>query len=375
MAPLLDDAAVAQRVLDHIRNGTTDLAEALWREPVANYRSQPRFDAEMRLLRRFPTPVCPSAALPQAGAFVARVVSGTPLLAARDEQGHVRAFRNACRHRGMPLAEGTGCAKAFVCRYHGWTYRLDGRLRHIPEEYGFPGLDKDLQGLVPVAVQERLGLVFVTQDEVPLAADPCEGLPELIAADSRLMATSEEEFEVNWKIFLESFLEGYHIRHAHRDTFYPYGFDNLNLVETCGRNSRVTFPFQRIGKLADVAPDQRRVRGLVTSVYHLFPNALVTVLSHHTALVVLEPIAIDRTRVVSYSLADCSDDPKALEASQRDAAFVNETGAAEDRDIVRAIQRSLASGANEVFTFGLFEGAICHFHRNLALALDVADNQ
>ncbi|MEX0678096.1 MAG: SRPBCC family protein [Pirellulales bacterium] len=370
MATLMDDAAVAQRVLDHIRNGTTDLGLGLWREPVANYRSEPRLDAEIELLRKLPTPFCPSAALPRAGAFVSREAAGTPLLAVRDLEGRVRVFRNACRHRGMPLAEGAGCAKAFVCRYHGWTYRLDGRLRHIPHEHGFPGLDKDVHGLVPVSAQERLGLVFVTQDDASQHADPCAGLPELIASHEQLLASNEQEFEVNWKIFLEGFLEGYHIRSAHRDTFYPYGFDNLNLMETCGRNSRVTFPFQRIQQLIDVAPEDRRVKGLVTYVYHLFPNALVTVLSHHTALVVLEPVSVDRTRLVSYSLADCGNDPEALETSKRDAAFVNETGAAEDRDIVCAIQRNMASGANEVFTFGRFEGAICHFHRNLTAALD-----
>jgi phenylpropionate dioxygenase-like ring-hydroxylating dioxygenase large terminal subunit len=370
MATFMDDRAVAERVLEHIRNGTTDLAEGLWREPVANYRSQARLHAEIALLRRSPAPFCPSAALGEAGAFVAREAAGTPLVAVRDEEGRVRVFRNACRHRGMPLAQGAGCAKAFVCRYHGWTYRLDGRLRHIPDEHGFPGLDKDLHGLVGVAAEEKLGLVWVTQQEAPRDADPYEGLSELIGSDQRVLDARDDEFPVNWKIFLEGFLEGYHIRSAHRETFYPYGFDNLNLVESRGRNSRVTFPFRRIEKLADVAPADRRVKGLVTYVYHLFPNVLVTVLSHHTALVVLEPVSVDRTRLVTYSLADCGDDPAALEAAKRDAAFVNETGAQEDREIICAIQHSLDSGANEVFTFGRFEGAIQHLHRNLTAALE-----
>jgi phenylpropionate dioxygenase-like ring-hydroxylating dioxygenase large terminal subunit len=369
MPGFLNDAAVVERVLEHIRNRTTDLADGVWREPVANYRSLSRFQAEVELLRKLPVPFCPSAALREPGAFVAREAAGTPLVAVRGEDGRVRVFRNACRHRGMPLAEGAGCAKAFVCRYHGWTYLLDGGLRHVPDDHGFPGLDKQQHGLVPVHAEERLGLVFVTQGDSPPADDPLAGLPEFVAANQRLLASSDQEFEVNWKIFLESFLEGYHIRHAHRDTFYPYGFDNLNLIETCGRNSRITFPFQRIEKLAALPPEDRRIKGYVTFVYHLFPNALVTILSRHAALVVLEPLAVDRTRVVSYSLADSCDEREALEAAARDAAFVNETGAAEDRDIVRAIQRSLSSGANDVFTFGRFEGLIAHFHRNLTAAL------
>ena len=83
MSALMDDPAVAARVLDHIRNGTTDLGSDVWREPVANYRSQSRLDEETALLRRWPTPFCPSAALPQAGAYVAREAAGTPLLAVR----------------------------------------------------------------------------------------------------------------------------------------------------------------------------------------------------------------------------------------------------------------------------------------------------
>jgi phenylpropionate dioxygenase-like ring-hydroxylating dioxygenase large terminal subunit len=140
--PLADDATVVQRILDHIDKKTTDLGETVWREPVEHYRSAARFDAEREVLRRFPVGFCPSAALPAAGTYVAREAAGTPLLAVRGDDGRVRAFRNACRHRGTQLVSGAGCEKAFVCRYHGWTYALDGRLRHVPDEHGFPGLDK-----------------------------------------------------------------------------------------------------------------------------------------------------------------------------------------------------------------------------------------
>ena len=68
----------------------------------------------------------------------------------------------------MQVASGTGCTRAFTCRYHGWTYNLEGRLRHIPHEAGFPGFDKEAHPLVPVTAVERMGLVFVTQDEPAL---------------------------------------------------------------------------------------------------------------------------------------------------------------------------------------------------------------
>ncbi|MEO8602763.1 MAG: SRPBCC family protein [bacterium] len=366
MNDFLNDAAVAERVLQHVRERTTDVGDEIWREPVANYRSEQRLARELAVLRRMPTPFCPSAALPDAGSYVARAAAGTPLLVVRGNDGVVRAFRNACRHRGTEIADGSGCAKAFVCRYHGWTYRLDGRLQHIPHAEGFPGVDREQHGLTAVAAEERHGLVFVTQDSSAVEAPPWLDLPELIAADQRLISSGAAEVDVNWKIYLEGFLEGYHIRSTHPQSFYPYGYDNLTLVERSGRHSRITFPFRRIEKLADVAPAERRVDGLLTYVYHLFPNSFVTVLSHHTNLVVLEPLSLTRTRFLIYTLTNRGED---TETAQRDAAFVNNTGAAEDLAIVLSIQRSLPSDANEAFTFGAFEGAITHFHRNLRAAL------
>src|SRR5262249_6366947 len=299
----LSDADVAARVLQHVRDRTTDVGGEVWREPVENCRSPERFAREVEaVLRCWPVPFCPSAALPEPGSYVAREAAGTPLVVVRGQDGRVRAFRNACRHRGNQLAEGSGCARSFVCRYHGWTYRLDGALAHVSHEHGFPGLDKSAFGLVPLACEERLGLVFATQEPGAAgAASALEGLPTLVAPEQRLLASSESEIGVNWKVFLEGFIEGYHIRPTHPKSFYPYGYDNLNVVERCGPNSRVTYPFRRIEALAGVAPDARRVDGLLTYVYHLFPNALVTVLSHHTNLVVLYPVPVDPTRLLTYT--------------------------------------------------------------------------
>ena len=268
------------------------------------------------------------------------------------------------------MACGTGCAKRFVCPYHGWTYGLDGRLERVQHERGFPDLDMSTHGLVPVLAQERSGIVFITQSGEPDRHDPGEGLPDLGAADLEVIQMRDSEVDVNWKVSIEGAIEGYHIRFGHRDTFYPYGYDNLNVVEHCGRNSRVTFPFRRIEKLADVPAAERNIEGRVTYVYHLFPNALVTVLSRHTILVIFEPIAPGRTRSVAYSLAHAAKDPAAAETAERDANFVTQTGAPEDRALAESVQRALGSGANEHLTFGLFESAIVHFHRNLHAALE-----
>ena len=369
MTAVMDDQTVAARVLAHIADGTTDRGHEIWREPVENYRSPKRFAAERALFRRFPTAFCPSAALPGPGAYVARDAAGIPILVARGNDGRVRAFRNACRHRGMQIAQGTGCARAFVCRYHGWTYGLDGALRHISHESGFPGLDPAAHGLVPVGATEALGTVFITQDAPAIEDHSLAALPKLLTPDQQLYDIGEDEIPANWKLLLEGFIEGYHIRSTHPQSFLPYGFDNLNLVDFFGRGSRVTYPFQRIKKLAEVPAAERRVEGLLTYVYQLFPNVVVTVLSRHTSLIVLEPLAPDRTRMIRYTLTNGSGE-EALREAKRDQDFVGTTGAVEDREVVTAIQRSIGSGANEAFTFGAFESAIVHFHRSLTALVE-----
>lgn len=365
LSGLLDDAALVQRILAHLDQGTTDLASETWREPVENYRSAERLRSEMELvLRRFPTPFCPSAALAGPGAFIARAAAGVPLVVVRGHDGVVRAFRNACRHRGTALADGNGCAKSLVCPYHGWVYRLDGELRHVPDEHGFPGLDKAERSLVAVQAEERAGLVFVTQDGPPVPGAALDRLPEIVGPHQQLTGVEETLIETNWKIFVEGFLEGYHIKSTHPQTFYPLGYDNVNVVETFGRNSRVTFPFRRIETLRHVLPAQRRADGMLTSAYHLFPNVVAVRLTHQTLLAVLDPLAAGTTNMVLYRLTNRGGSAEARAAAQRDHEFLT-SGIREDRDMAYAVQRGLAAGANTTLQFGRFEGALSHLHRQL----------
>src|ERR1700742_2445291 len=134
---LADDVEIVRRILAHIDAGTTDEGAA-WREPVENYLDPSRFTAEFRLLRTIPSVFAPSATIPNPGDHVERTAFGVPLFAVRGRDQRARVFRNACRHRGFALVEGAGCAHAFVCRYHGLTYRLDGSLAQVPHDAGFP---------------------------------------------------------------------------------------------------------------------------------------------------------------------------------------------------------------------------------------------
>jgi phenylpropionate dioxygenase-like ring-hydroxylating dioxygenase large terminal subunit len=352
-----------ERVFDHIDHRTTDRATRTWREPVANYLSQQRLDAELALIRSYPTPFCPSAALGEPGAFVARRAAGVELVAVRGADGRARGFLNSCRHRGTAVASGQGCATTLVCPYHGWTYRLDGSLSVVPHADGFPGLDRRTHGLVEVPAAERGGLVFVTAQPPAIEAFDPTAVREIVAPEAAVTGSNEMVIGANWKVFLEGFLEGYHIKSTHPETFLPFGFDNLNVIETAGRNARVTFPFRRIESQRDVERSQRRIDGMVTTVDHLFPNVIVAHLSHHTTVGILEPIDLATTRLVSYRLSRDARSESRADAA-RDSEFV-ERGIAEDREMVLRVQRGLTTGANDVFELGEFEGALTHFHANL----------
>jgi phenylpropionate dioxygenase-like ring-hydroxylating dioxygenase large terminal subunit len=357
----LTDAELTERILEHVAAGTTDLSDEVWREPVEHYLTPERLHAEVHgVLRRRFTVLCPSAALPEPGSYLARTVAGVPLVAVRGRDGVARVFRNSCRHRGTAVASGSGCATSFVCPFHGWVYGTDGALRHVPDAYGFPGLDQDGRGLVAVRVIERAGLVFAGQEEPYAGEADLADLPDVVDPAHTLHDQRELVVDANWKVLLEGFLEGYHIKATHRQTFYPFGYDNINVIEALGPHSRVTFPFRRIEALRGQPAPRRLTRAMATVVYHLFPNVIVAQATHHSAVVVLEPETPGRTRLVTYQLAD----PSNSESATRDEKFL-EQGQTEDREMALTVQRGLAAGANDVLEFGRFEGAIAHFHRQL----------
>ena len=368
---LLNDQEVIKRIFSHIDNCTTDLGDTVWREPVEHYQSQQRFDAEIALLKRLPVPYCPSVALPKKGSYIARKAAGTPLVVVRGIDGTVRAFINACRHRGMQVANGSGCARSFVCPYHAWTYNLEGNLKKIPGQEGFPGVNPAEHGLVEVSAMEQGGIVYVMQ-EGQITPEILENSLDYFTPEQEMFEQGNLTDQANWKLLTETLMEGYHIKSLHKETFYPYGLDNVTLVENFGSNSRVIFPFRRIEKLRNVAPEKRRIDGLVTSVYLLFPNASVAVLSKHTSLVILEPLSPTQSQWVVYRMVNKGADGQKItvDEAKRDAIFVNESGQDEDRAVACAIQASAGSNANSNFKYGHFKKAIVNFHQSLARHLN-----
>ncbi|WP_204804821.1 aromatic ring-hydroxylating oxygenase subunit alpha [Mycobacterium riyadhense] len=362
------DAEIVRRVLAHIDAGTTDEG-APWREPVENYLNPSRFAAELRLLRAMPSVFVPSAAIPNPGDHVQRSTFGVPLFAVRGRDRQARVFRNACRHRGYALVDGAGCSHALVCRYHGWTYRLDGSLAHVPHDDAFPGLDMSARGLVEVASREVDGLIVIGPLGAPQDAgdEPMrwlgDGTPwrDKLLRAQRLVYVDSTVRAINWKVLVEQFVEGYHIRSTHKDTFYPVQYDDLNVVERFGPNCRITFPYRNIERLRDRPEASWTVDARVTYLYQLFPNVMLATFPDLLFMIVIDPVDVEHTTVTTYAMAKHD----LAEPASRDAANFIARGGVEDNEMSAGVQRGLHSGANEFVEFGRHESAIGHFHANL----------
>lgn len=373
-ASLADDVEIVRRILAHIDAGTTDEGDG-WREPVENYLDPYRFADELAMLRSYPSVYVPSAALPKPGDHVERLSFGVPLFAVRGRDGKARVFRNSCRHRGMALVEGPGCAQALVCRYHGWTYRLDGALSHVPHADAFPDLDMPARGLVEVDSREVDGLIVIGPLDAPHpGADAAmaalgDGSPwrDKLMDTTTLVTVRPAMRAMNWKVLVEQFLEGYHIRTTHKDTFYPIQYDDLNVVEPFGPNTRITFPYKNIERLRDRPESVWEVGHRVTYVYHLFPNVMVATFPNQVLVITIDPIDIDHTTVTIYAMVTpevmqrASKDP----ATSQDARNLLNEGGIEDNEMSEGVQLGLHAGANTFVEFGTHESAIGHFHATL----------
>jgi phenylpropionate dioxygenase-like ring-hydroxylating dioxygenase large terminal subunit len=372
--PLIaDDIEIVRRILAHIEAGTTDEGPS-WREPVENYLDTTRFGREMRLLRAMPSVFLPSAAIPDPGDHAERTAFGVPLFAVRGRDRRARVFRNACRHRGFALVEGAGCAHALVCRYHGWTYRLDGSLAHVPHQEAFPDLDVPARGLVEVNSHEVDGLIVI--EALDSALEPrddalawlTDGTPwrDKLLPAQRLVYVDSTVRRMNWKVLVEQFLEGYHIRSTHKDTFFPLQYDDLNVVEMFGPNCRLTFPYRNIERLRDRPESTWTTDARVTYLYQLFPNVMLATFPDLMLMIVVDPVDVEHSTVTIYSMArpELAERANSADGQYNPAAAgtLIARGSVEDNEMSEGVQRGLSSGANAFVEFGRHESAAGHFH-------------
>lgn len=339
--------------------------------PVAHYQDPARLSRErQQLFRKLPIPLAATAELGEPGATLVRELDGVSLLLVRDKDGAVRGFKNSCRHRGTRLTQKDCVAKAFVCPYHGWAYGLDGGLRHVPHLQAFPTLDIATSGLVPVPVQERHGLVWVALD--PSALDVAAHLGEL---DDELPALSLHshyaaqrvtcEQRGNWKMLMEAFLEGYHIRNLHRTTIYPYFFDASGLSERSGRHIRHASVRRTAAEVAqDPALGGRPLRELATYVYVLFPCTVLIFHPDWTSHVVVQPLAPDRFLWSHTQLIPTKPETEKAQAhfARSFALIEGQVFQREDLHAIAEMQEGLKTDANVGLRFGLLETPALWLH-------------
>lgn len=147
-------------------------------------------------------PLCAEGQIARPGDFVAASVGGWGVFGVRDKDGVVRVLRNACRHQNMQVV-GTpsGNCESFRCRFHGWTYDLQGRFVTAPA----PVAPKDPQSpdlhLTTLSTAVVSGIVFFnlgTPDALPHFGGP---LPVY-------GGTLTTEIACNWKVCVEHLLDG-----------------------------------------------------------------------------------------------------------------------------------------------------------------------
>lgn len=186
------------------------------------YRDPARYDAERaRVFGRAWLFMAHVSELTNEGDVVAATIAGYPLIVVRTGDG-LKAFHNVCRHRAGPLFEGErgNCGKAFTCKYHGWVYTLDGRLRSARDFGAADGFDPRSYSLFDVKVEVWRGFVFVNVDaKAPALADVLKPLDAKIGArDLTALVHAERrthDIGCNWKVYVENYLEGYHIPVVH----------------------------------------------------------------------------------------------------------------------------------------------------------------
>lgn len=148
-----------------------------------------------------------------AGSYLATTVGRLPVLVVRDDAGTLRAFLNVCRHRGSPLAEGCGHARALSCPYHGWVYRLDGSLARaggVGQPVDFDAAEYPLRE-VQVTTFARSIMVNVDTSAARFDAGPlAAGLAPYDLDELELGERTQYERRFNWKVLLENYCENYH---------------------------------------------------------------------------------------------------------------------------------------------------------------------
>lgn len=375
-APSETSMHLARRALARYRERGTDQADAPMPMPVSAYLDPERYAHEIdRCFKRLPTALAMSLELPGPGAYRAMTVLETPVLIVRGQDGKVRAFLNACRHRGSPVVhEGSGETVRFSCPYHAWVYDDQGALTSMYGEKSFGDLDRSQYSLKPLFCAEAAGLVWVCLTP-GLDFDIDDWLGDFQA---ELETLQLEDWHIHlerdipgpgWKVVWDGYLEAYHHNSLHQDTVGKFTVGNLVVHDTFGPHQRITFGRRSLKQLIDQPEAEWDPDEHIRLIHSVFPNLSISgVLGDHCLVSIVFPGATaDVTTTRQYVLAAKEPEtPEEIAATEGFSDIVLRAVQDEDYAMGYCIQQGLGSGANEAFLFGRNEPGLQHYHRMVA---------
>jgi choline monooxygenase len=303
------------------------------------------------------------------GQFFTTTIANEPVLVVRGSDGDLRAMSNVCRHRAGPVAKGEGKRPVLQCGYHGWTYSLDGSLLNTPEMGGVECFERDDFSLPQFRVELWNELVFVNLDAA--AAPLTEFLGDLIGrlaprnyAGYRLAARKEWSLACNWKVYVDNYLEGYHIPIVHPGLFREIDYPNYR-TETKTNYSIQVAPLKR--------PDRIRVNDAGDDVdyFWVWPNLMLNVYPDNFSTNLILPLGPTRTLTLFEWYFRDPDSPAERQRIDETVAFSDEIQL-EDIDICEAVQRGLTSSTYDNGRYSPSrENGVHHFHGLYAKAMGI----
>ncbi len=192
--------------------------------PIERYTSREFHELEMKYMwSRAWQMACHESDIPDVGDYITYEIGQRSFIVVRTATDDVRAFPNACLHRGMQLVDGQGRTPAFACRFHGWTWNLDGTLRKITEDWDFPQVNARNMCLPQANVGRWGGFVFLNPDRDAGSFEDWIGeLPQHFASapleNRRVVLHVARRIPANWKVAMEAFLESYHVSPTHPES-------------------------------------------------------------------------------------------------------------------------------------------------------------
>lgn len=201
------------------------------RAPKERYYDPAFYELEaQQLWSRVWQMACRLEEIPEPGDYATYDILDQSVIVVRGEDGTVRAFQNACRHRGVTLTEGHGTCEGsqFNCPFHGWCYGLDGANTRIPmrKSFALHNTERPDIDLVPVRCETWGGCAFINfDDDAPPLRDCLE--PAASILDEWRVESLRVEWwyacriPVNWKLAQQAFQEQYHVVRAHPQLVIP----------------------------------------------------------------------------------------------------------------------------------------------------------